>query len=59
MRYSEYFVKAAELAATQPEKAKKLLREAECHASQVVPEHLVLCARCWEDYLHDHDNAIR
>ena len=59
MRYSEYFVKAAELAATKPEKAKELLREAESHASQFVPEHLVLCARCWEDYLHDHDNAIR
>ncbi len=59
MRYSEYFVKAAELAATHPEKAKELLREAESHASQFVPEHLVLCARCWEDYLHDHDNAIR
>jgi len=26
MRYYEYFVKAAELAATQPEKAKELLR---------------------------------
>jgi len=59
MRYSEYFVKAADLAANQPEKARELLREAERHASQVVPEHLVLCARCWEEYLHDHDNAIR
>ena len=59
MRYSEYFVKVRKIATTDPQQAKSLLREAESHASQVVPEHLVLCARCWEEYLHDHDNAIR
>ncbi len=59
MRYSELFVKAAELAQSNPDKARELLREAESHASQVVPEHLILCARGWERDLHDHDNAIR
>ena len=59
MRYSEYFVKAAELAETEPDKARELLREAERYASQVVPEHLVLCARGWGENLHDHDNAVR
>ena len=59
MRYSELFVKAAELAQTNPDKARELLREAESHASQVVPEHLILCARGWERDLHDHDNAVR
>ena len=59
MRYSELFVKAAELAQTNPDKASELLREAESHASQVVPEHLVLCARGWERDLHNHDNAVR
>ena len=59
MRYSEYFVKATELAATHPDKARELLREAECYASQVIPEHLVRCARGWWEDLHDHDNAVR
>ncbi len=59
MRYSELFVKAAALAQTNPDKAKELLCEAESHASQVVPEHLILCARGWERDLHDHDNAVR
>ena len=59
MRYSELFVKATELAQTNPDKARELLREAESHASQVVPEHLILCARGWEHDLHDHDNAVR
>ena len=59
MRYSELFVKASELAQTNPDKASELLREAESHASQVVPEHLILCARGWEHDLHDHDNAVR
>ena len=59
MRYSELFVKAAELAQTNPDKASELLREAESHASQVVPEHLIMCARGWGFDLHDHDNAIR
>ena len=59
MRYSEFFVKAAELAETEPDKARELLREAERYASQVVPEHLVLCARGLGENLHDHDNAVR
>ena len=59
MRYSELFVKASELAQNNPDKARELLREAESHASQVVPEHLVRCARGWEHDLHDHDNAVR
>ena len=59
MRYSELFVKATELAQTNPDKARELLREAESHASQVVPEHLVRCARGWEHALNDHDNAVR
>ncbi len=59
MRYSELFVRASELAQTNPDKARELLREAESHASQVVPEHLILCARGWDRDLHDHDNAVR
>ena len=59
MRYYEYFVKAAELAAMHPDKARELLREAKCHASQVIPEHLVRCARGWGEDLHDYDNSIR
>ena len=47
------------MAGTDPQLAESLLREAEGYASQVVPEHLVRCARgCWED-LNNHDNAVR
>ena len=59
MRYSEYFVKAAELADADPQLAESLLREAEGYASQVIPEHLVRCARGWWENLHNHDNAVR
>ncbi len=59
MRYSVYFEKDREIADTNPQLAESLLREAESHASQVVPEHLISCARGWERDLHDHDNAIR
>ena len=59
MRYSEYFVKVRKIATTDPHQAESLLREAEGYASQVVPEHLVLCARGWERDLHNHDNAVR
>ena len=59
MRYSEYFDKAAELAPNHPDQASALLREAESHALQSVPQHLVLCAQGWEENLHDHDNAMR
>ena len=59
MRYSAYFEKVREFADTNPQLAESLLREAESYASQVVPEHLVSCARGWEFDLHDHDNAVR
>ncbi len=59
MRYCAYFEKVREIADTNPQLAESLLREAESHASQVVPEHLVLCARGWEHDLHNHDNAVR
>ena len=59
MRYSVYFEKVREIAGTDPQQAESLLREAEGYASQVVPEHLVLCARGWERDLHNHDNAVR
>ena len=59
MRYSVYFEKVREIADTNPQLAESLLREAESYASQVVPEHLVLCARGWEHDLHNHDNAVR
>ena len=59
VRYSAYFEKVREFADTNPQLAESLLREAEGYASQVVPEHLILCARGWEFDLHDHDNAIR
>ena len=59
MRYSVYFEKVREIAGTNPQLAESLLREAESYASQVAPEHLVLCARGWEHDLHNHDNAVR
>ena len=59
MRYCAYFEKVREIADTNPQLAKLLLREAESYASQIAPEHLVLCARGWKEYLHNHDNAIR
>ena len=59
MRYSAYFEKVSEVADTDPQLAESLLREAESHASQVVPEHLVRCARVWAENLHDNDNTIR
>ena len=59
MRYSVYFEKVKEIASTDPQTAERLLREAEHFALQTVPEHLVLCARGWEECLHNHDNAIR
>ena len=59
MRYSVYFEKVKEIAGTDPQLAESLLHEAEGYASQVVPEHLVLCARGWECDLHNHDNAVR
>ena len=59
MRYSVYFEKVKEIADSDPQLAESLLREAEGYASQVVPEHLVRCARGWERDLHNHDNAIR
>lgn len=59
MRYSVYFEKVREIAGTAPQQAESLLREAESYASQVIPEHLVLCALGWEHDLHNHDNAVR
>jgi hypothetical protein len=59
MRYSEYFEKVREIVGTNPQLAESLLREAESHALQAVPEHLVLCALGWENDLHNHDNAVR
>lgn len=37
MIYSDYFEKASEVADTNPQLAASLLREAESHASQVIP----------------------
>ena len=59
MRYSVFFEKVRGIAGIDPQLAELLLREAEGYASQVVPEHLVLCARGWERDLHNHDNAVR
>ena len=59
MRYSQLLVQAAELAKTEPERAEALLRKAESIALNAYPDDMILCARCWEDYFHDHDNAMR
>ncbi|MDD6337303.1 MAG: hypothetical protein PUC15_02835 [Lentisphaeria bacterium] len=59
MRYSQLLVQAAELAKTDPERAEALLRKAESIALNAYPDDMILCARCWEDYFHDHDNAMR
>ena len=59
MRYSQILVQAAELAKTEPKRGAELLRKAESIALQSYPDDMILCARCWEDYFHDHDNAMR
>lgn len=59
MRYSQLLVQAAELAKTEPERAEELLRKAESIALNAYPDDMILCARCWENYFHDHDNAMR
>ena len=59
MRYSQLLVQAAELSKTEPERAEELLRKAESIALQSYPEDMILCARCWENYFHNHDNAMR
>ena len=52
-------VQAAELAKTDPERAEELLRKAESIALKANPDDMILCARCWDDYFHNHDNAMR
>ena len=59
MRYSQLLVQAAELAKTEPERAEELLRKAESIALNAYPDDMILCARCWEDYFYNHDNAMR
>ena len=59
MRYSQLLVQAAELAKTEPERAEELLRKAESIALKAYPDDMILCARCWEDYFHNHDNSMR
>jgi len=59
MRYSQLLVQAAELAKTDPERAEEMLRKAESIALNAYPDDMILCARCWEDYFHAHDNAMR
>ena len=59
MRYSQLLVQAAELAKTEPERAEELLRKAESIALKAYPDDMILCARCWENYFHNHDNAMR
>jgi len=59
MRYSQLLVQAAELAKTDPERAETILRKAESIALNAYPDDMILCARCWEDYFHNRDNAMR
>ena len=59
MRYSQLLVQAAELAKTDPERAEEMLRKAESIALNAYPDDMILCARCWEDYFRNHDNAMR
>ena len=59
MRYSQLLVQAAELAQSNPERAEGMLRKAESIALNAYPDDMILCARCWEDYFHSHDNAMR
>ena len=59
MRYSQLLVQAAELAKTEPKRAEELLRKAESIALKAYPDDMILCARCWEDYFYNHDNAMR
>ena len=59
MRYSQLLIQAAELAKTEPERAEELLRKAESIALNAYPDDMILCARCWEDYFRNHDNAMR
>lgn len=60
MRYSQYFKKAEQLSLDdKPDDAAELIREAETYASNVVAEHLCLCAKTWKELLRDDDNARR
>ena len=59
MRYSQLLVQAAELAKIEPQRAEELLRKAESIALNAYPDDMILCARCWEDYFRNHDNAMR
>lgn len=58
MKYSVYFEKVREIADTNPQLAESLLHEAESYASQVVLEHLGLCARGRKNDFHNLDNKI-
>lgn len=59
MRYSEYFVKVAELYNTDAIEAERLLREAEQIASQHIAYHLILCAKSWLEVFGSRDNSMR
>lgn len=59
MRYSQLFVQVAQMAESDPVQTEEKLRYAESLAMQSWPADLILCTRCWQDYLHDYDNAKR
>lgn len=59
MRYSQFFTRAVELSQIAPDETRKLLRQAERHASEFIPEHLVLCSKVYLYSLNDPDNAMR
>ena len=59
MRYSQLLVQAADLAKTDSEQAETLLRKAESIAMNAYPDDMILCARCWKEYFHNNDNAMR
>jgi len=59
MRYSQLLVQAAKFAETNPKQAETTLRKAESIALNAYPDDMILCARCWEDFFQNHDNALR
>ncbi len=59
VRYSVYFRRAIACCDSDPNEARRLVREAEAHASPAVADHLILCARVWMEHLREKDQALR
>lgn len=59
MKFSDYFVKVAEMSRFDNNAAEKILREAENYSLPYIVNHMILCAKAYLWYLYDADNAVR